>query len=68
MKCNIIALVDGNPLKHGIELAGKKILSPERLQDFPDAEIVISAMQYATEIRESITAMKLPNKVITLNF
>lgn len=68
MKCNIVALVDGNPLKHGIELAGKKILSPERLRDFPDAEIVISVMQYATEIRESITAMKLPNKVITLNF
>lgn len=68
MQCNIVALVDGNPLKHGIELAGKTILSPEHLRDFPDAEIVISAMHCAAEIRESIIAMKLPNKVIILNF
>lgn len=65
-RCNIVALVDSNPLKHGIKLAGKTILPPQRLRDFPDASIIVSAMQHTMEIQETIASMELPNKVITL--
>lgn len=63
-RCEIAAFVDGNPLKVGHEIVGKKIESPEVIREYPNAVIFVCVMLYADEIRERIADMGVTNEVI----
>jgi len=65
-KCNIIAFVDSNESKYGMELAGKTILKPNDIKEYQNATIVISVMKYSKEILKTILELGLKNEVISL--
>ena len=65
-KCNIAAFVDGNPLKVGNIIYDRVILAPEEVKNYPDATILICAMQYSLEIKSRIAELGLKNRVISL--
>lgn len=65
-KCEIAAFVDGNPLKVGREITGRKIEDPEVIRKYPNAVILICVMMYAHEIVERIADMEVTNEVIEL--
>jgi len=61
-ECNIIAIVDNDSNKHGLEINSIKISNTDILHD-TEGLIVISAAIYAEEIKNDISAMGLKNKV-----
>lgn len=65
-RCEIAAFVDGNSLKVGHIIAGRKIESPEVIREYPNAVILICVMMCAHEITERIADMGVTNKVIML--
>lgn len=65
-RCEIAAFVDGNHLKVGSEIAGRKIESPEVIREYPNAVILICVMMYAHEVKERIIDMGVKNEVIEL--
>jgi SAM-dependent methyltransferase len=64
-EANIVAFVDSNPLLSGKALAGKAILAPSQIREKPEA-ILICSQPFRMEILESIAALGLPNKIISL--
>lgn len=63
-KCNIVAFVDGNPLKVGAVICDRTVISPEDIRHYPEAVIAICAMKFVDEIKNVITGLALPNPVI----
>jgi SAM-dependent methyltransferase len=62
---NIVAFVDSNPQLRGKTLAGKPILAPDQLGSRSEP-IVICSQPFRMEILEAMSALGLPNKVISL--
>lgn len=65
-RCNIAALVDGNPLKTGTCINGRTVAAPDCIRKYPEAVIAISAMKFADEIKKTIAEMAVPNPVVIL--
>ena len=61
----IAAFVDGNPVNGGRSLGGVPIVRPEQLKN-RTAPILIGTLLHTGAIRERMTALGLPNPVITL--
>lgn len=63
-KCNVVAVVDGNPLKEGGSIGRWRVNSPECIRNLPDAVIVVSAMKFRADIRKMIAEYGFSNPVI----
>lgn len=63
-KCNIVAFVDGNPLKVGAVICDRTVIAPEDIRHYPEAVIAICAMKFADEIKNVIAGLALPNPVV----
>lgn len=63
-KCNIVAFVDGNPLKVGTVICDRVVIAPNEIQHYPEAVIAICAMKFVGEIKDVIARLALPNPVI----
>jgi len=62
---SLICLVDGNSNLHGKIMDGVKIESPEIMNDYPLATIIISSFRSEESI-EKMLKEKLPNRLVTL--
>lgn len=62
-ECNIVAFVDGNPLKVGTEICGRTVIAPSEIRRYPNATIAICAMKHAEEIKQTIAMLTVPNQV-----
>jgi len=64
--CSIVAIADGNPLKTGMRINGMEVISPETIKNYPEATIMICAMQTSQEIKSKIAELGLKNRVISV--
>lgn len=66
LKCNICYFVDNDRNKHGKELCGLAVNSPEILHGF-EGKILISSVLFSDEIISTIRSKGLKNECIVLN-
>ena len=60
--CNVVAIVDSDKKKHGININGIKVEDPEIIKNY-EATIVILPVRFQNEINQQINEMGTKNKV-----
>jgi SAM-dependent methyltransferase len=68
--CNVVQLIDKNPLRQGIEytVSGKKMIIQDPEMVCPKATVVILPYMYAESIKKQIRDMRISNKIVSLCF
>lgn len=56
----ILGFCDNNEKLHGLELNGYKIISPQNIKDYPDAEVIITST-FEEEIEDQLIHMGIGN-------
>jgi SAM-dependent methyltransferase len=64
-KTEIVACVDSNPVLHGKNLLGARVVAPEAVKRFSHP-IVITSLLHQTDIAGRIRAMGLDNRIVAL--